>query len=309
MQEALELIRREMGPHAVIVSSHNGAKGRVEVTAAVETHQTNPDIVHFSPSPSHLNSREVIQEFFQFCNYHCIPKDIQQEWNHILEHSSCVFPSMRSLINDFFSIDPLRLDNESLEKPFVFVGPFGSGKTSIIGKLAAQCVIQKKSVILATLEPNNAHYLAKIHAYAQALNVPLYTVKTREELREIYKQKEPHTALFVDTYGTNPMKRESLYPIKDIVSAIPAQLVGVFQSNLCMQQLNVYCHNYASIMVSKIFLTGIDMTSTFGTSLLSARQKNMSLCAFSESPMVDQFIKPASYDHFETLFTQIPRGY
>lgn len=287
-----------MGPNAVIISSNDISLGNVEVTAAVERVYSDNDILNF-PLPNLLN--EIIEDFSEICKKNDISEKIINEWISIIRNNSSNIHSITDVFESIFSFEPISIDENISKNPLVFLGPNGMGKTTLIGKIAAQCVIKKKDVIIATNYSKNEHYNDKITAYSNALKVPIHRFKNREDLRKIYTGKNNETVMLVDTFGESPENTQGIYKIKDLTSSIPSNKILVISSNSNPYQIHRYCNKFSDAFVSSIALTGIDMTISYGSLMMAASYKGMSVVLSSDAPTIDKFIIPLTYKNFEEL--------
>ena len=79
MAEAIEQVRRELGPDAIIVSDYANEAGGVEVTAAIETMRPGPAAQ--APRPSRLPDIEASLEQLLRGRLREIPRDIAPDMN------------------------------------------------------------------------------------------------------------------------------------------------------------------------------------------------------------------------------------
>ena len=87
-----------------------------------------------------------------------------------------------------------------------FVGPTGVGKTTTIGKLAAQYVLKHGSASLALVTTDGYRIAAheQLRTFGRILDVPVRTVSEDESLEDVLQSLRNKRLVLIDTAGLNP---------------------------------------------------------------------------------------------------------
>ncbi|HUD51284.1 hypothetical protein [Parvibaculum sp.] len=243
MAEAIDQVRRELGPEAIIVSNFINDAGRMEVTAAIES---RPKMA----SPSHPASLPDIEASLEQMLRDRLRAGPLPRRDHADAspqptapvHSGISFdetliataldaqgvpPSLRdalvaaatalgsddalaALAHAFevrFSFEPVPTHPQA---PIMLVGLPGSGKTVTMAKLAANALIGGASVDLITTDSARAGAAAQSEAYGKLLDVAVHPAANLDELSILLDERaearshRSASVCFIDTTGVNP---------------------------------------------------------------------------------------------------------
>ncbi len=251
MAEAIDQVRRELGPDAIIVSSYVNDTGRTEVTAAVETRMpagatatgqaaTLPDI----EASLEQMLRDRLRETPKFATtepsrstYHAPSRPIHSgiPFDETLIASALDAHAVPALLRDALvaaakslgSDDALAALARALETRFTFepvptrpkspimlVGLPGSGKTATMAKLAASALISGTSVNLITTDTARAGAAAQSDAYGKLLDLPVRPAADLDTLSILLDERAEGTPCFIDTTSINPFDRGDFSALK-----------------------------------------------------------------------------------------------
>lgn len=243
MAEAIDQVRRELGPDAIIVSSFINDAGRMEVTAAIESRPQMAGPSHPASLPDIEASLE--QMLRDRLRAGPLPRRDHADAPQPLPtpvHSGISFdetliataldaqgvpPSLRdalvaaatalgsddalaALAHAFevrFSFEPVPTHPQA---PAMLVGLPGAGKTVTMAKLAANALIGGASVDLITTDSARAGAAAQSEAYGKLLDVAVHPATNLDELSILLDERaeagshRSASACFIDTTGVNP---------------------------------------------------------------------------------------------------------
>ncbi|HED66837.1 MAG TPA: hypothetical protein ENJ09_14930 [Planctomycetes bacterium] len=122
------------------------------------------------------------------------------------------------LIGDAFAIQPSPKLRRGSEKPqlFAFIGPTGSGKTTVLAKLARRLAKAGRRVLLASLDGAGASELSadlatgRIEADVDRTELPLRVVRSAEHLARRIAEMEDLDVVLIDTPGMSPRDHKGL---------------------------------------------------------------------------------------------------
>ncbi|MBZ0156350.1 MAG: AAA family ATPase [Alphaproteobacteria bacterium] len=300
-KEALELVKKELGPDAIILSSKSVKTGpfgiinkdAVEVTAAVD------DTIAAPPEKSvALGVEDIVREI----------RSLRDELGFLKETLRPIVPTlrvgkdkkglfnllMRQGVDSQFAIILLERSQETLdslknvikqdvkiqglapveERGVIFFGPPGVGKTTTISKIAHLFAAKRKQVNLISLDADRIGSVAHMKELSKQLRCPLRVVKKISDLPKIVYKEIQKGPLLIDTpgYDYNGILRD----IRDIfVSGFPVKKCFLIDATMSVQPALRAWQSCNSEMIDSIGYTKLDMATQFGTlynlSLLTSR--------------------------------------
>lgn len=115
---------------------------------------------------------------------------------------------------------PLRLSHNQPQTVFV-IGPTGVGKTTTIAKLAANfALIDRRSVLLVTIDTYRIAALPQLKTYAEIMGVPMAVAYTVAELRNVVEENQDKELILIDTPGRGQRNERQIGELKACVDAI-----------------------------------------------------------------------------------------
>lgn len=293
MQVALHMLRKELGPDAVIVSSRNvrepGLLGffrprKVEVTAAAER---GSDREHM---PSQDQLRDEISEIkalignLALDNRGSAKPTTNPKWAERFRTAD-LSPEISALLLDQIGTLGDKRDEEKrvverLAKCFTtapraktkgrkilaFVGPTGVGKTTTIAKLAARRALQEnKKVALITIDTFRIGAVEQLKIYGEIMNVPVEVVTTPGELREILHTHKNKDTIYIDTTGRSAKKLVQVAELRAFLDGIPEleKYLVVSATTKSRDLLSIY-KAFCGLDLTAAVFTKFDETESLG---------------------------------------------
>jgi flagellar biosynthesis protein FlhF len=144
-------------------------------------------------------------------------------------------------------------------KHIFLVGPPGSGKTSVLAKMAAQLVfVDGATVKLSTLDNFRPTAEAEIENLAEVLGFVDETHDSAEKKKE--------EILLIDSEGIIPGDKESLIHLRDIIRRRKSSYVVLVLSAATSWRTNrLYLEFFKALGVDATVVTGLDLTANCGT--------------------------------------------
>jgi flagellar biosynthesis protein FlhF len=162
------------------------------------------------------------------------------------------------------------------EKNIVFVGPCGSGKSSLLAKFATEFVFNRKEAVsLTTLDKFRPGAEQEIDNLTEILEIV-------EESREEKKPKTKHQ--LIDTTGLVINDEESLAEMSEELRSIPDRyVILVLSASTSWKTNRRFLAQFLPLGIHAIALTQLDLSSSCGTILNVAAHDYPPIICMSES--------------------------
>ena len=287
-QEVINSIRRELGPNALIVSTHEEG-GVTTMIAAIDR--------HLQP----LSEQEIFSEIKRCLNYHRAPR---QAIDHMLSNTNLEgsLPEVLSrLFRGAIHTKPLgTVLNDGA--PLMLIGPPGVGKTLALVKLAAQCVMEARPIKIISTDRQKSGGHAQIESLSEAVGASLSIIENPTLLhREVEEQKGDYL-LLIDTPGTNPFNDEERGRLRGLVEASRATVVLVMPSRGDHEYCDELEQAFSEFKTEYLILTQLDLAPRLGDVITRALNSRYQLLAVGHHSEVASLLVPTSGSAFTKLF-------
>ncbi len=330
MEKALSLVKKELGPDAIIMNSRKGESG-FEVSAAREQHiapaSENP--ANGDASAEMLNG---IQEIKSFLSLLISSKDqlAQLQANQPLAelyHSLLVrglnekqvFILLSKAVSDLNGdpVDRRQMYNAfckrfvakiSCARPFkaissasgpgvfTFLGPTGVGKTTTLAKLAAYLKIKRQMRLgIISLDTYRIGAVDQLQTYASILEVPFSVAQSETELTGALDDFRHCDAVLIDTTGRNYLNREHvrhLHTVFDKAQRLSHFLV--LSATAKDEDLKQTIIHFREININSLIFTKLDETFHHGCILNQLLRFNYPISFMGTGQRVPEDIEPAT---------------
>ena len=283
LHEALALVRQELGPDAVILDRQQTNSGQGDklwhVHAALDSQPeqaplAEPKINGGRRMDAAMHRLERIVEGLGMRETESLrsalrhPKT-QAAFDHLLEIG--VAPNHAfDMAGDFVENGRIgehsmlwarRIDPARQQESIVFTGPPGSGKTTLIAKLATHYSLQGIRVALLSTDTVRIGGLDALGTYAQTLGIPFLPVHKTEELAGLATRTNSAQLLLVDSEGWSPRRNSSLRRQLALWKAIkPTRQTLVLPANMDEEDGMQILAQLDNIGTSHLALTRLDET-------------------------------------------------
>lgn len=146
-----------------------------------------------------------------------------------------------------------------------FVGPAGSGKTSLMGRLAGSLVCERKqAVCLTSLDKVKVSAPEELITYADILDVDRLEMPGEVD-NSLLESHGKDKVIMIDTPALNTRDREEikLYAEK-LIRLKPHRIIGVFPATLRTSDLYDMIRAYKPLKLTELAITMCDQTSRLG---------------------------------------------
>lgn len=302
--EALELVKRELGEDAVVLSTEEkrGIIPSVEVVAAVDYDDPSEGYKKFPSQIRDKNGGQIstvtpVQEIRQLFSeievlkstlnelkrngYELsLPDNKREILNYLRERAIRDEFSMRLLEKVKTKEEVLRQISMELKirrpvfnkRAIMLVGPTGSGKTTTIAKLAWIALKQGHRVGLLSLDTYRIGAMEQIRIYARIMGLPLFVVSGEKELKEGLEKFSSKDTVLIDTTGRSPSDRQFISQLSSITDEIKKRSPGGFSleihllisSNSDEASMIEAYNSYRELPINSIAFTKVDEVVRFG---------------------------------------------
>ena len=214
-------------------------------------------------------------------------------------------------LNDFHKVERQVVDwiGESIEiaKPkthrpprvIVIVGPTGVGKTTTIGKLAAQNVIIRKktpdmpplNITMITIDKTRIGAEKQLQTFGEVLDLPVQKAENADDLKNIFESiKGDYDVIYIDTSGYSPNDSENIARLKSTLSVDglhPDVYLAVTASTKASDLKNIM-QNYEPFGYTSVIVTKCDETTRLGNIISVLNEKRKSISYWTDGQVISR---------------------
>jgi len=187
---------------------------------------------------------------------------------------------------------PLATSNQQLPTVIIMVGVNGNGKTTTIGKLAAQMKAQGKKVMIAAADTFRAAAVEQMQVWGERVGVPVITGAFQADPASVafnaYERARAENAdiLFIDTAGRLQNKSNLMAELQKIIKVIkkidesaPHHVLQVLDATTGQNALSQVAAFKEMVNVSGLIITKLDGTAKGGIVVALARASKLPIHA------------------------------
>lgn len=235
-------------------------------------------------------------------------KDREDDWNRLLAH-----------LADYI---PVRSGASEVRGCIAFMGPTGVGKTTSIGKIAAQHVLKYGSdgVVLITTDTYRIAAHEQLRTFGRILNVPVEVVNEYSDLNEVLAQYADYSLVLVDTAGMNPRDsnlEQQLLMMKRARTALKKLLVLPCTSQ--RQVLKAVVDVYSQVQLDGCVLSKLDESASLGEAISVVIEEGLPVVYVADGQRIPDDIEPArahnlisravyTAEHYSQLYGSLKYG-
>ena len=287
--EAMKLVRDELGPDAVVLSTQqDSASGKVRITAALEDTPLDELV-----DPDSSESLRSIDDLSECLHYHRIPVGLTDRLlgaaGRISSGNSlsALAGALDALIAFGTPLDPC------LDRPVMLIGPAGAGKTATAAKLAIRARLNGTKCRMITMDTVKAGGLAQIATFASALDTRLDQAtdgKTLERL--ISEAADERCFTIIDTVGCNPLDGSERAALAETSARVGASLLLALPAGGDVLETAETAIAFAEAGTDYLIGTKLDTTRRLGSVLSAAYAGGLTLVAGGVSPSIADGLVP-----------------
>jgi len=340
MRQAIRKVRDAVGPDAVILSNQRLPTGEIEIVEESLSIRNNDSAKQLRDMELELKNVRAMLEQRQQAESRAEPKeniiesrareklkglglsefvvsrlidDIdlkgrEDDWNRLLAH-----------LADYI---PVRSSSSELKGCIAFMGPTGVGKTTSIGKIAAQHVLKHGSdgVVLITTDSYRIAAHEQLRTFGRILNVPVEVVNEYSDLNEVLAKYAHYSLVLVDTAGMNPRDsnlERQLLMMKRARASLKKLLVLPCTSQ--RQVLKTVVDVYSQIQLDGCVLSKLDESASLGEAISVVIEEGLPVVYIADGQRIPDDIEPArahnlisravyTAEHYSQLYGSLKYG-
>ncbi|MDG2243660.1 MAG: GTP-binding protein [Rhodospirillaceae bacterium] len=285
MAEAMNLVREELGEDAIIVSTQRSSDGQgVRITAALEEPDGEEDIARALASDDATSFSEVVSEALA---YHGVPARLIEKLVMTARSVEVGSPTMAcaAALEGHFDFAPL--PERKAPRPFMLVGPPGSGKTITVAKLAARARLAGRPVGVITTDTIRAGAVEQLTAFTKILEVEIHQVRGPETLPQaVATMTEQFDLVFIDSPGLNPFSHHDMDYLKALTRMSNVESILVLAAGSDAGEAADIGESFSMCGATRILATRLDMTRRLGSILAAADAGQLMFSEVSLNPHV-----------------------
>jgi len=266
--EAMALVRAELGPDALILSTRRLAQG-VELTAALDQADPPEPEPAFAPEPPEAPVApppKPLPGGPQGLGFHGLPASLAARLA-----GPDLAQSLRAALR--FGMLPLVRDGP----PLLLAGMPGAGKTLSVARLATRLVMAGISPLVITADGRRAGAAEELAAYTRLLGVGLVVACTPATLARALAQRQPDMPVLIDTAGINPFAEAELADLRAMASAAKAASVLVMPAGQDLGEATEQAEAFAPLGARHLLATRLDLARRLGSILGAAAAADLIL--------------------------------
>lgn len=293
MAEAMQLVRRELGDDAIIVSTQRAAGGKgVRITAALEPTDVDEAIGEALADADRLPAAEVVREAL---TDHGVPPRLVERLINLVRSSGIEDANLAcaAALESGFAFAPL--PDQIAPRPFMLVGPPGGGKSMAVAKLAARSALKSRRVAVITCDNLRAGATEQLAAFTRILEIELVTARGPQSLRRAVETATArHDIVFIDSPGLNPFKTSDMEYLAALVEAANVEPILVMAAGGDAQEAAEIGEVYGAAGATRLLATRLDTTRRLGSIMAAADAGPLMFCDVSATPHVVNGVTPIS---------------
>ncbi|MGI8978385.1 MAG: hypothetical protein ACR2FY_04080 [Pirellulaceae bacterium] len=313
LQEALRLVREDLGPDASVLHTRDVAGGisrwlggvkQIEVTASVEVQvpsrleslarSITTDETH--TADAHDYRSKFREDLFQPHRQSAGLDDLCRRAPEQAQVSQAT--RLRKLEQEICVSGPIRVGG-GRPKVVAFVGPTGVGKTTSIAKLAAQYAFQQKcSVGLITVDTFRIAAVEQLRTYAEIMDLPLEVASSPREVGEAMARLGDLDLILMDTAGRSPRDEARMAGLRLLLAEAGVdEVVLVLSATAGLESCQGAAASFSRIGAASLLLTKIDEAVSLNNLIPVFCNPHLPLCYVTDGQNVPDDIRTAIPRH------------
>ena len=286
MADAMRLVREELGDDAIIVSTQRASDGQgVRITAVLKDSADADDDIRRALSGRNTSAfGERVKDALE---YHGTPARLTEKLVAAATAVEVGSPTMAcaAALEDQFDFAPL--PERKSPRPFMMVGPPGSGKTITTAKLAARARLSGRPVGVITADTIRAGAVEQLSAFTGILEIELRQVRGPDGLGPaVNEMMQKYDLVFIDSPGLNPFSHHDMEYLKTLNASADLQTILVLAAGGDASEAADIGEAFGASGATRLLATRLDMTRRLGAILAAADAGQLMFSEVSLNPHV-----------------------
>ncbi len=267
MTQAMEQVRAALGDEAIIVATGHRTDGAVEITAARDA-DSGPGggggWLPFDPDEAGADTTGLTVEDIRLgLASHGTPTALIDRLAGRVACGETATATLAAAIDRVFGFLSLA---EPVNRPLMFVGPPGAGKTTVVAKLAARLRRQGRQVRVITVDTRRAGAIEQLGAYTRILGIGLVVSRTPDALKAGLAAAPATTGapVLIDAPGGNPFAEADRRWLADLAAAADAEPVLVLPAGGDPVEAIDLGAAFAGLGIRRLVSTRLDLARRLG---------------------------------------------
>lgn len=299
-EEALAMIKAEMGPDAVILSTREREEdGYFEVRAAIERsfgQKATPKFAEIRPVYDETRS-----QLSSALRWHGAPDGFV----HMVSEASARLgagmephAALAAGLDGALTFNPL---NPRLEKSLLLVGPHGSGKTTAAAKIARFLSDKKHPIEPVAADFDSSGQVARLAALMLKPTVT-FTLSPDHLMKLVRDADDRGQRLVIDCPSFNPLEEADMKRCSDLISYMNVEPVLVLAADGHPMELEDNARAFAQMGCRRVILTRIDAVRRRGGAIAAISSARLSIASLGLTSNARCGLTPASSERIARLF-------
>jgi flagellar biosynthesis protein FlhF len=296
-EEAMALVRAEMGPDAVILSTRD-EDGRVEIRAAIERSFSNLATPKFAEARPKFD--ETRSQLSSSLRWHGAPDGFTQMVAEAGGRLGAGMEQINSLsvgIEGLLSFNPL---NSRPDKSIFLVGPHGHGKTTAAAKIATRLSDPASPLEAVAADFDASGQVARLAALMLKVSVT-NAISPDHLIRLVREADDRGSKLIIDGPPFNPLDEADMKRLSDLISRMNVEPVLVLSAEGHPEDIEDNARAFAQLGCRRVILTKLDAVRRRGGAIAAISSSRLSIAQLGLTPSVSGGLAPASASQIARL--------
>lgn len=195
------------------------------------------------------------------------------------------------------------LEKRDYLRPVFFIGPTGSGKSSVLTKIAVILkLVLQADVLIVSADSYKVGASEQLETYASIAGLPFKSIYTPEELAETISCENTRDFILVDTTGRSPYRTDHIELLKDYTHEIEKVSTYLVQSASTSSRAFLDAlAAYKDINIDSLILTKVDEVRSLGGIVDALIDSGLPLSYMTTGQKIPDDIEPAETEILKKL--------